>query len=194
MKIAFVDTETTGLEDSDELIDVCVCVWDNGTQAPWFRRRFLPVGPVHPRAAAVNGYDPSTWATTEYAPGKVPGYFTAADAEEIAAVLSLGDMLGGAATHFDVRMLKAAFARVRAPWPKSISHRLVDVHSLANPLLLAGKIKSVSLGELVAFFGLGVVPHTAPGDVSLTMQVYERLLGMYWPAVSAPVAPGAGVP
>ncbi len=188
MKIAFCDTETTGLPDNDpnhEPIDVCVCIWDNGVQAPWYRKRFLPVGPCDPGAAKVNGYDPQTWALTEYAPGKVPGFFTAADAEEIAAVLSLGEMIGGANTPFDIGILKAAFKRVRVPWPKSISYRVLDVHSLGNPLLVTGKVKSVSLSHLAEFFGLGSVAHTAPGDVSLTMQVYERLLEMYWPTLGA---------
>ncbi len=189
MKLAVFDTETTGLDtERDEIIDLCICIWDNGVQAPWYRKRFLPIGPCEPGAARVNGYDPATWGRTEYAPGRLPGYFTAADADEIGAFLSQGEFLCGAATHFDVAMLKSAFKRVRVPWPATISHRVVDVHSIAHPLLLAGKITSVSLGALAKHFGLGDVPHTAPGDVTLTMQVYEKLIETYWPVLDGVAA------
>lgn len=180
--IAFVDTETTGLDPSkEEVIDVHVELWNMGAREVVYSKRFFPCGPCDPDAARINGYTPVRWSEL----GAV-GPLLASDAQEIGVALAKGDLLGGAATSFDRDMLQGAFRRVRVPWPK-VSHRLVDVQSLAAPFLIAGKIQSVSLAALAYYFlGVGSVPHTAAGDIDLTIRVFEKLLDSYCGAIFAP--------
>ncbi len=183
MRIAFVDVETTGLDpERDEIIEVCVETWDSdhagALAGPSYASRFMPRGPCNPEAAKVNGFTPEKWAGAPY--------FTAEHAEKIAAVLQytadVRGFLGGAATAFDRAFLMKAFERVRVPFP-AVSHRLVDVQSMALPLLLVGRIQGVSLQALQDVFGLGAVEHTAVGDVHNTIKVFEGLAEMLCPAL-----------
>lgn len=184
MKIAFFDTETTGLDPArEEIIEIHVQLWDSAgagvvTDATFYRL-WLPQGPCHPGAAKVNGFTPEAWS----ARGAKP--MTATDIVELNSWLEhyQPDMFGGAATHFDVNMLNAAIDRVRMPRPR-MSHRQLDVQSLASPLVVAGLVDGVSLEKLCKFLGItNHAPHTAKGDCDATIEVYERLVGMYWPAL-----------
>jgi DNA polymerase-3 subunit epsilon len=177
VKIAFVDTETTGLDpERDEVIEVCVSLWDMGTSGPSFSSRFMPHGACGVEAAKVNGFSFELWSKTP-AP-----YFTAEHATKIGNLIAQAGVLGGAATAFDRAFLMKAFERVRVPWP-SITHRLVDVQSLALPLVYAGKIEKPSLENIAAYFNLGPVRHTAVDDCFQTIRVFEELLALFCPAV-----------
>lgn len=186
MKIAFLDFETTGLTDHDEPIELCVEVWNMGQRGPSYASRYMPRGPVHPGAAAVNGYNPQTWGNC--GPGGTPTpYFSAEHAHAIAAILASADegrgvVLGGAATAFDRGFLVRAFESVRVDLPK-LSHRLFDVQSMAVPLVVMGKIETPSLENIAAFFGLGPVKHDSVSDVHLTINVFERLLSLFCPVL-----------
>jgi DNA polymerase III epsilon subunit-like protein len=143
----------------------------------------MPNGPVDAGAATVNGYKPETWGKLQEKTGAPCKPFSWDDAREIYGLLS-GETVLGAATHFDVAFLREAFRRVRHPFP-NISHRFVDVHSLAIPLVAAGKIERVSLECLCQFYGLGSVEHSAASDVSKTITVFERLCLDLLPAAQA---------
>ena len=188
MRIAFVDVETTGLDpERDEIIEVCVETWDDGaTAGPSYAERFMPRGECGEGAARVNGFTFEKWAGSPF--------FTAEHAHKIAAVLEYvaqaGGCIGGAAVAFDRAFLTKAFERVRVPFPK-ISHRLIDVQSMAVPLLVTEQIRGVSLGDLQDYFGLGAVEHTAVGDVHNTIKVFEGLLEVLCPGLMiAPAAAG----
>lgn len=171
MKLVCVDTETTGLDPiAGEVIEVAAIVWEDGVRGPLWVRRFMPNGPVDAGAAAVNGFKPDTW-------GKLQGGakpFSFDDARELYTLFQEGGTFLGAAIHFDIAFLKEAFRRVRHPWP-NVSHRLIDIHSLALPLVLAGKIERGSLEAVSEFYGLGKVEHSAASDVDKTIKVFERL-------------------
>jgi DNA polymerase III alpha subunit (gram-positive type) len=187
MKIAFVDTETTGLNfglggdgsDSDQILEVCVKVWNDGAIERAFVQKYFAQGPLSEGAQRVNKYDAAAWQ----AGGAI--YWNANAAGVVAGLIAEADMLGGAATAFDRDVLKSSFRKVRAAYPEK-THRLLDVQSMAAPLILAGKISSPSLAKICEHFGIvNQAEHTAEGDVDATIQVFEKLAELYWPVLAA---------
>lgn len=186
MKIAFLDTETTGLDPrTEEIIDLHFQIWDsNGNGADTsadgaFSRLWMPQGDCNPGAAEVNGFTREAWEARGATPMKRQ------DLIELDWWLAhhKPDMFGGAACHFDVAMLGNAFDRVRVPRPR-MSHRQLDIQSLAVPLVVSGQVTGVSLAKLCAFFGIeNRCAHTAKGDIDATIEVFERLVGLYWPSL-----------
>lgn len=175
MKLVCVDTETTDLDPiAGEVIEVAARIWEDGALGPLWVRRFMPNGPVSAGAAAVNGFKPETWGKVQASAGTPCKPFSFDDARELYAIFQEGGMFLGAAIHFDIAFLKEAFRRVRHPWP-NVSHRTIDIHSLAIPLALAEKISRPSLESVSEFYGLGKVTHSAAADVDLTIKVFERL-------------------
>lgn len=178
MRILFIDTETTGLdESSNQIISYCCQIWDSktGRGAKWLRY-VQPTIPVPDEAAKINGYDPSKWAANNAVP------FDHSDADFLHSVIDYdrgGMYVGGHGVDFDLRFIKAEFARLGYAPPKH-HYQTIDTRPMAAPLLLAGEAGpgSMSLGKVAAFFGLDVSrAHTADGDVDLTIELWERLSG-----------------
>lgn len=176
MKIAFIDTETTGLTEQDEIIDIHIAVWNDGEIITDYEAKFMPLGACHPGAQKVNGFDIIKW---QGAPT-----FRESHAREIQAVLNQADMLGGCCVAFDKGMLERQFKRVRLDM-KLTTHRTVDIQSLAVPLVYAGKIQTPSLHNLMTFFGLGDCKHTARADNEATIAIFEKLVGAYYEGAEA---------
>lgn len=175
MKIHFVDCETTGLTDDDEVISVAIATWDS-EKAQRVEMRYLgyffPLGECHPGAARINGYSPQAWAEKI---GSRAEFMSSGACNTIARELEGLMYWGGSNPGFDIAKLQEAFRRVRVPWPK-MGHRKIDTSSMALPLVILGKITSTGLGALMQHFGLGAQTHTAKEDVLNTIAVFERLL------------------
>lgn len=180
MKIAFTDLETSGLDahglegPQDEIIEAAVVLWQDGEIKEQYCQRFLPAGGLEPHAAKINGYDADLWRQTAT-------MFTADDARCIGDKLAAGGIIGGANPTFDQQFLKAAFRKVRVPWPDKtkLTHRLIDVQSLAIPLVVIGAIKNTSLQALCKFFDLGDVKHSALSDAIQAAKCFELLVEGY---------------
>jgi DNA polymerase-3 subunit epsilon len=182
MKLAILDHETTGFDpDYDESIELFIQIWtpEQGLvpaeQGGVFYRLWMPQGSCSEGAAKVNGYSREAWAARGARPLVVE------DLYELNQWLTHHepDMWAGAATAFDVAFLKGLYKRARASLPK-MSHRMVDVQSLALPLLLSGELQSVSLASLASHFGItNPAQHTSQGDVATTAQVLESLCAKY---------------
>lgn len=189
MKVLFIDTETTGLEREDEVIELHMQLWDSDTtglvEGAEFYGLWYPSGDCGPKAAEVNGFSYTKWQE------RGARLFTADDVRNIRAFLTKHkpDMFGGANTQFDVNMLENMTRRAREPRLTLTTHRQVDVQSLAAPLMVAGKLKSLSLAALCQYFGVqNTQAHSAKGDCLATLQVFEKLLGLYWPALQGAAA------
>lgn len=165
--IHFVDCETTGLEDTDEILECCIATWNDGAFNVVFHEEFRPLGSVTPEAAAVNGYTPDRAAC--FSP------LDAAACGRIAAALQGLELWAGSNPGFDKRFLQNAFRRARVAWPK-IGHRNVDIASMAVPLLVSGRIQKTGLANLIHFFGLGAQKHRALQDVIDSVNVFQKLL------------------
>ena len=184
MRIAFLDTETTGLEREDEVIELHVQLWDSEgaglVEGAEFYRLWFPCNLPSPKAAEVNGFSYSGWHE------RGATMFTGDDVRAFRAWIEKykPDSFGGANTQFDVNMLENMTRRAREPRLTLTTYRQVDVQSMAVPLMVAGTIKSAALASLCSYFGVqNQGAHSAKGDCLATIQVFERLVGMYWPAL-----------
>lgn len=182
--IHFVDTETSGLTDEDEVLSVAIATWDDGKVDVRYVKHFFCQGVISPEAQKVNGYDVETWWKKHDAEHRY-----AKHAHEITAALEGATVWGGSNPDFDRRMLRGMFRSVRVPWPR-IGHRVCDTGSLALPLQVCGAIQSTGLTSLMAYFGLGEQKHSALEDVHATIAVFERLVELYSSAI---LGDGAGV-
>jgi hypothetical protein len=118
----------------------------------------------------VQGYTLELWAVRGAQP------FTMQDAQIIAQMLAYAGQTGGSNPGFDVKFLKAEFARVGMPWPK-ISHRMIDVASMAVHLEVFGLIPERGMKGLRNFFGISEEKaHTARADCDDSIKVFEALL------------------
>lgn len=61
-------------------------------------------------------------------------------------------------------------------WPKLGDYHMLDVGSLAYPLVLEGTVPSESQKHMMALFGLGAHSHRAMPDVRNSAQILSRLL------------------
>jgi DNA polymerase III epsilon subunit-like protein len=170
MIIHFCDTETTGITDDDEVIQLCIARWvyENGAARvePLYHEWFMPVGRVSEEAARVNGYTEAAYA------GKPRFSYLAA--EQISKCLEGLEYWAGSNPSFDERMLRLAFKSTRTPFPK-IGHRKIDLSSNAFPLMALGKIPGLGMNNIGQYFGFGAQTHTAEGDVMASIKIFELL-------------------
>ena len=194
-----VDFETGGLETNRaSIISMAAAVYDTAERfgrpnpAPLvagetlFSRYIRPDWPVQAQAAAVNGYHPDTWGEEDERGPVSPkealddfGMFIA----HVAADKDTPIHWTGANPSFDVRFYQSDQKRLKAIRPEGLSYRLIDVQSMAMPLLIQGEIQSVKLDGAPDRPGLrqwagipSTSAHTAMGDVLATMFVLHKLL------------------
>lgn len=176
--ILFLDFETGGLQAGRHCpIEVaCVLTDPSGkTVLGEYCSKVLPVNPVDPQAAAINGYTQEKWAAEaiplEHALVRVLGYGRNA-------------MLACHNAPFDKAFLEHALARHKMRWPGS--YHSLDTVALAMPLLRAGLVENVKLVTLTKFFG---IPHddahTALSDARACREVYLRLMEIIGPSIDA---------
>lgn len=181
MRIIFIDTETTGLNPHRNEIDPTLgnCIlsytiqaWTDGVLGPAQTIHLLPTCPVEPGAAKVNGYSPEEWARR--------GATRSFGWEDCTNLNVLHDaIVGGHNVPFDLDFVAAEFARGKVASPKW-NHRKVDTQALSMPLVALGAIKSAALAHVAAYWGIDhSQAHTSAGDVTTTIQVWERYVDLY---------------
>lgn len=174
-----VDTETGGLDPAQacivELAALVVVVDEDSLDVgERFYARIKPDRPVAPQAAAVNGYTPDAWR----------------DAEEPAAAFARfrqwveeqckthkRPMWCGCNPLFDLKFYNSDRKRAGESAPEGLSYRVIDVQSMAFPLLFRGEVRGLSLAKLRAWAGMpDEQKHTALDDVLDTAEVIGALL------------------
>ena len=173
--LVFVDTETTGLQSHDVVIQVAYVHTDRRAERvfdSWVAKLALPPGVrCHPEAAKVNGYSPTRWAD-------------ARPAREVLAEfldrLPPRFVLAGHNTPFDKRMLVAEFRRYDLPLP-GWHPDAVDTKFMAKQTLLkTGRVPDVRLATLCDYLAISNTgEHEALADCERTLEVY-RLLSRTW--------------
>jgi DNA polymerase III alpha subunit (gram-positive type) len=182
MKLVVLDFETSGLDpETSEVLEVALLPWDDGKRGEVMSEKFCAIGnttaPDFIAAAKLNGY-------TDDEANRKPR-FTAPFVRKILDVIVAHDgVVLGSNPFFDWRFLETAARRMRVAMPDT-RIRLVDTASLAVPLLLAGKVKGLSLGELTESLlnKKRSNVHSAGEDVTLTIEVFESIVGRYFKAL-----------
>lgn len=175
-----VDTETGGLEPSDAcMIELAAQVLEvrPGGLEPGadFHSKIKPDRPVHPKAAAVNGYTPEAWADAPALVDVLRAFVKFAEA--VCKAYSCDVMWAGCNPLFDLKFYKSDSKRAGVPTPDGLSYRVIDVQSMCFPLLLRGEVESLGLRNLRTWAGCeGEQTHTAGGDVLDTCQVVGAFL------------------
>jgi len=173
--LAFIDVETSHLDERvGEILDLCIVRVDSRTmqEKARFQRFFLPTKPVDPGAAAVNGYTEGLWRA------RGAGVMTAGDLYEILAILD-GAAITGWNVKFDRGFLWEAYRQLHVRLP-AVDYHMIDVAGYAWPLVVAGRVRGLSLKYSRKFFGLeGEQKHSAEADVDDEIAVFKGYMSMY---------------
>jgi DNA polymerase III epsilon subunit-like protein len=173
--LAFIDTETTGLnENHNEMIEFAgVKRITTGTGEVFeeeleMKIQMLHPDRAHPRALAVNNYSEEEWAGADH-PREA--------ALRIKEFLK-GTLVVGHNVPFDMRFVKATLMREHG---EDAAHGLpyhhLDTMSLAYEHLVPCGLGSVSLQNICEFLGISNEgSHRAMVDVRRTMTVFDTLL------------------
>jgi len=168
--LIWIDLETTGLSPAhDEIIEVGAIRTDAHGAHPVERDwRVQFTAPMHPRAAEVNGYESANWR----------------DALPLPTVLKhLSPFMADAKfanqnPSFDERFLRAGFEKCGIKYPRMASYHLLDIASLAHPLVVTGEAANAKLDTIARALGLEPEekPHRALAGARKTVEVYRALL------------------
>lgn len=171
MRLAFLDTETTGLDPSlHEVIEFAAIVVDDtkGTVVR-YQTKIKPVQieTAHPKALEVNGYSPEAWG--DAAPMTKVGH-------EIATLLDKCVLVGHNVS-FDEAMLKANMAKAKVE--ARIPYRKIDTQVLVMEHLFPLGLKRASLDSVRDFLGWDKEnSHTAMKDTEDAKRLFEILWRM----------------
>ncbi len=169
--LVIVDCECGGTDDDiSDIVEIAAMRFDPRTMLPrvgCVDFKVKPKFPVSPEAAAINGYNEADWAD-------------AVELEE--ALCALFPMIEGAKwtgqnPAFDRGFCMKGARRLGLPWPKLGDYHMLDVGSLAYPLVLEGTLPSESQRYTMALFGLGKQGHRAMSDVRNSATILTKLIG-----------------
>jgi DNA polymerase III epsilon subunit-like protein len=139
-----------------------------------FHFKIKPDRPVNPKAAAVNGYTPEAWADAHEPEPVLVAFRTYVDA--LCQVVKR-PMWCGCNPLFDLKFYNSDRKRHGVAAPDGLSYRVIDVQSMAFPLLFHGAVRGLSLAKLRAWAGMpDEQKHTALDDVLDTCEVVGALL------------------
>ena len=165
--LAFIDTETTGLDSSiHEVIEVAVITEHPDGRRERFHTYIKPqnIETAHPKALEINGYaeDPSKWDNAPHMEQV---------GEQIARAIK-GCILVGHNVGFDIQMLQANMDRAglkfRLPYHK------VDTVTLAYEHLVPCGLESLSMDKIRKFLGWSMDnAHTAMKDAEDARRLYR---------------------
>ena len=167
--LAFVDTETTGLDPrKHEILEVAVKVCDPQTLEvlSQYQAKVKPVriACAEPEALAVNGYTEEAWE------GALPLHLVMAEVARVAEDC----VMAGQKTAFDLAFLEAACAEV-GQTPTWRRRRYVDLMTLTY-LKVGGVVPKLSLEHACGAAGVSNEgAHTAMADVDRTLACWKAL-------------------
>lgn len=159
------DTETTGLENEDRVIEFAASIMDvdTGDFVYRFEQRFNSGGqPIHPKALAVHGIYPGDIASCPDFSTCIPTFNKIASVSPIWVAHN---------AEFDKRMLAGEFNRLSLPMPV-----LTIVDSMADGRWATPNGKNPNLGELCWSLDIDYDPalaHNALYDVEVMLKAWH---------------------
>ncbi len=171
--LVIVDCQTSGLyaRQGHEIIELAAMRFDPRTMLPRVGCVDFLVKPKHPVAADAfcrrAGYSEAEWE------GKA---VSLEEALEALAPMLVGAKWTGQNPAFDREFCQVSYERADMAWPKLGDYHMLDVGSLAYPLVLEGTVPSESQRYLTTLFGLGGQTHRAMSDVRHSAEILSRLL------------------
>ena len=162
--IAGFDSETTGLENEDRVIELAISLMDidTGDFVYRYEQRFNSGGqPIHPKALAVHHIHPADIAGCPDFSTCIPTF------NKIATICPIWLAHN---SEFDLRMLAAEFNRLSLPMPK-----LTVLDSMTEGRWATPNGKSPNLGELCFALGVDYDPalaHSALYDVEILLKAW----------------------
>lgn len=171
------DTETSGLEPSDgaEILSYAyIVLTDDLIELARGQRFFLPKGPVHPRAAAVNGYTREGWLAKGALPPEVLSQHIIADIARASQGKRLRPL--GHSVAFDVKFFRASV--VGGERTLGLDYHTLDTmvgaQMVDHALRRSGSYRLV---DLCARYGVTLTKaHDSLGDVEATVALYRELV------------------
>ena len=170
--LAFVDTETTGLDTTlHEVIEIAIILeYPNGRTEDW-STKIKPdrIEDAEPKALEINGYKdhPEGWAGAPPLNVVAPAIMQMLD----------GCILVGHNISYDLDILKRNLQRTPIP-VRRLPHHKIDTVTLAYEHLVPCGLDKVSLKAACEFVGVKLTKqdaHTAMGDIRATRALYHKL-------------------
>jgi len=146
MKAVFLHVHTTGLDpETDEVVEFALLPWNDGKSGEVLTEKFYAMGEVPAEAAKINGYvhdERRSCASFRY--GYVAGILKTIAEHDGVVIANNPD--------FAFAFIRNAAKRLRVPMPAQ-RIRTIDTASLAVPLFLADKVKSLTTRDLAVLTG-----------------------------------------
>lgn len=171
--VTFVDLETTGLDpELNEIIELAAIKTQVGEgkvvvqESVEFKTR--PTHPVDPFVASLNGYKSAEWAFSD----------NVKDLHEAVGEifrLMRGSWHAGSNPKFDASFLEKAAKKFHWSYPKLASYHLLDVSTMAFPLLMEGKVERLRQENIAESLGIPGGGHRAMADTQQCMEIFAKL-------------------
>ena len=168
-RVAFFDTETTGLDpDKHDILEFSVSYRDGETIS--HRVKPLNIENADPRALEVNGYKEEDW---------VDAMEPSEAARLIPSLLNFCVVVGHN-IQYDLGMVRGLFRKVGMAEPNFFGFPAVDTMALAYFLFTPHGLQRLSLKDTCEFLGIDPEAdvHRAAAGAQKCGEVYERMLAV----------------
>lgn len=170
--VTFVDLETTGLDPEwNEIIELAAIKTQVGEGKVviegLYEAKVMPEFPVDPFIAKLNGFDYEQWVLSdlEELPVAVGNIFA----------LMRDSWHAGSNPKFDASFLEKAAREFHWSYPKLASYHLLDISTMAFPLLIEGKVERLQQENIAESLGIPGGGHRAMADTKQCMEIFAKL-------------------